>query len=117
MYCKPTEEMIQEGIDAGWSREESERGYDIFEFNGTGCLMIERIDAVFLADDDYDVTDDDCAEEAQRTGFCKIIPVDELPENMIYNGADMRVPLWIDTPENRQAIRKFFCDDVKKEED
>lgn len=105
MYKKPTEEMISNAVDNGWSKEDAERGYAVFDFNRTGLLEIEKIDAVFTGTD-YDVTDEDCAKEAEKSGFCKIIPVDELPENM----ADKRKYGWVDTPENRKNIRKFFAD-------
>lgn len=111
MYIKPTEKMIIEGMKLGWDREESERGYVICDFDGTGLLEIERLDDVVLNTDDeryYDVMDEDCAIEAERSGFCKIIPVDELPKNMIYDGNDRRYFGWIDTPENRRRISDFF---------
>lgn len=110
-YIKPTEEMIQAGIEWGWSREEAERGYTVFDFDQTGLLEINRIDCVFIGtgDDRYDdVTDEDCAREAERSGFCKIIPVSELPESMVYDGVDRRYFGWVDTPENRENIRKAF---------
>lgn len=109
MYIKPTEEMIIEGIKWGWTREDSERGYVICDFDGTGLLEIVRLDDVFLsAYDGCDVMDEDCAIEAERSGFCKIIPVEELPKNMIYDGNDRRYFGWIDTPENRRRISEFF---------
>ena len=108
MYIKPTKKMVLEGLECGWTKEESERGYVICDFDGTGLLEIERLDDVFLstaADERYcDVMDEDCAIEAERSGFCKIIPVEELPKNMIYDGNDRRYFGWIDTPENRKAI-------------
>lgn len=106
MYKKPTEEMILNAIENGWSREEAERGYAIFDFDQTGLLQIEKIDSVFSGTgiEEYDnITDEDCAREAEKSGFCKIIPVSELPENMRWYG-------WVDTPENRENIRKFFAD-------
>ena len=42
--------------------------------------------------------------EIKRIGFCRIIPVDELPENF-----DRRYFGWVDTPENRKAI-KAYCE-------
>ena len=38
MYKKPSEEMIALAMDYGWSKEEAERGYTIFNFDGTGLL-------------------------------------------------------------------------------
>lgn len=111
MYIKPTEKMIIEGMKLGWTREESERGYVICDFDGTGLLEIERLDDVVLNTDDeryYDVMDEDCAIDAERSGFCKIIPVEELPKNMIYDGNDRRYFGWIDTPVNRKRISEFF---------
>ena len=111
MYIKPTKEMIIEGTKLGWTREECERGYVICDFDGTGLLEIERLDdVIFSANDEryYDVMDEDCAIEAERSGFCKIIPVEELPKNMIYDENDRRYFGWIDTPENRRRISEFF---------
>lgn len=111
MYLKPTKEMILEGIECGWPREMSERGYAICDFDGTGLLEIERIDDVFLSAEDekyFDVMDEDCAIEAERSGFCKIIPVEELPSPMMYDGSDRRYFGWVDTPENRERISNFF---------
>lgn len=112
MYKKPTEDMIALAVEYGWSKEEAERGYTIFDFNGTGLLEIEAIGDVFgNADDDYDVDDEDCAIEAERSGFCKIIPIEELPSNMMYYGDNKRYYGWIDTPENRRNIFLFFGND------
>ncbi len=107
MYKKPTEEQINYAIEEGWSRERAERGYDIFDFDRTGLLEINRIDAVYVGwgeNGSTEVDDNDCAVEAERSGFCKIIPVDELPENF-----DRRYFGWVDTPANRLAIR-MYCE-------
>lgn len=112
-YIKPTEKMVQAGVECGWTKEESERGYLILDFDGTELLEINRIDCVYEETDDSrynDVTDEDCAREAERSGYCKIIPVDELPENMVYENNNLRYFGWVDTPENRENIRKFFED-------
>ena len=107
MYIKPTEEQIKNGMEWGWSREQCERGYDIFDYDGTGILGIEAIADVYLStDDDEGYNDYECAKEAERTGFCKIIPVDELPENFYLHG-DARYFGWVDTPENRKAIQDY----------
>ena len=104
-YQKPTKEGIEWAIEDGWNREIAERGYDIFSYNGTGLLEINRIDAVYVGfskDGSTEVDDNDCAIEAERSGFCKIIPVDELPEDF-----DRRYFGWVDTPENRKAIQEY----------
>lgn len=95
-YRKPTQKQIEYVMNEGYSREEAERGYAVFDFDGTGMLEIEAIEGIRY--------DDDCAIEAERSGFCKIIPVDELPENF-----DRRYFGWVDTPENRKAIQEY-CD-------
>ena len=112
MYVKPTQEMIEGGMKWGWSKEDAERGYTIFDFNGTGLLEIEAIYDVYdyKFTNDTDITDEDCAYEAERSGFCKIIPVEELPENMIWDGQSRRWFGWVDTPENRKNIFDFFKD-------
>ena len=112
MYIEPNEEMILFGMDWGLSEEEAERGYDVFDFDQTGLLEINRWDCVFCGTgiDKYDdVTDEDCARHAEQTGFCKIIPVDELPPIMIYDGNDVRYYGWVDTEENRKNINEFFA--------
>ena len=100
MYRKPTLKRKREAIkEWGWDKEIAKRGYDIFDCNGTGLLEINRIDDIYW---DTDVTDEDCARQAEKKGFCKIIPVEELPENFEY-----RYFGWIDTPENRENIRRY----------
>ena len=102
-YIKPTEEQIQAGMRDGWTREQCERGYDIVNFDGVGLLEINAIGDVYLgAGDDAGYDDEACAKEAERSGFCKIIPVDELPENF-----ERRYFGWVDTPENREAIKRY----------
>lgn len=105
-YVKPTKRQAEFAVSRGWSREEAERGYTIVDYDGTGMLEINAISDVYLYvgdDDGYD--DDACAIEAERSGFCKIIPIDELPKNF-----DRRYFGWIDTPENRKAIQEY-CDE------
>lgn len=108
-YRKPTEDQIDWALDNDCiTEEEARRGYGIFDFDGTGLLEISRYDIVWVGwGEDYttDVDDNDCAIEAERSGFCKIIPVEELPANF-----DRRYFGWIDTPENRKAIEDYCKD-------
>ena len=103
-YVKPSEKQIKEGLEWGWALDQCERGYDIFDYDGTGLLEISAIGDVYLVEGESDEGYDDeaCAIEAERSGFCKIIPVDELPENF-----DRRYFGWVDTPENRKAIEDY----------
>lgn len=74
------------------------KGYDIFDFDGTGMLEIEKIDSMNKFEDD-----EAAVKQAIKDGV-KIIPVEELPENF-----DRRYLGWIDTPENRKQI-KLWCE-------
>lgn len=80
-----------------WTPEAIIRGYDIFEYGFTGMMEINKIDDVNAFENDYDA-----AVKAAKDGFCKIIPVNELPGNF-----DMIRFGWIDTPSNRYAIHKY----------
>lgn len=105
MYKKPTQEQIKYGIECGWTKEEAERGYTVMTTTGGKLLEICRIDCIWVGwgeDGSTEVDDDDCSIEAERSGFCKIIPVEELPENFEY-----RYFGWVDTPENRAAIQSY----------
>lgn len=102
-YNYPTKEGIKFAMDWGWSKEEAERGFEIFDFDGTGLLEIEAICDCYP---DGDCDDEAAAREAERTGFCKIIPIDELPDPFIVNGNSRRYFGWVDTPENRERIEK-----------
>ena len=104
-YKKPTKEGIEFAIENGWHREEAERGYTIFNFDGLDLFEIEAICDCY-PDGDYD--DDAAAHEAERTGFCKIIPVDELPDPFIISELSRRYFGWVDTPENRKAIWEYY---------
>lgn len=72
------------------------KGYDIFDFDGTGMLEIEKIDEMYMFD-----SDEDAVEQSIKDGI-KIIPVEELPENF-----DRKYLGWIDTPENRETIKRY----------
>ena len=100
-YTKPTEDGIRFAMDNGWTKEEAERGYAIFNFDGLDLFQIEAICDCY-PNGDYD--DDAAATEAEHSGYCKIIPVDELPDPFIISGYSCRYFGWVDTPENRKAI-------------
>lgn len=106
---RPTEEEKIMGEEWDLPKEEIELGYGIFEFNGTGILEIEQWDCMGTFsrawdEDDRGTEGSDmlAAKQAEHDGFCKIIPVNELPENFEY-----RYFGWIDTPENREKIRQY----------
>ena len=87
------EEIVEE-----WGVQQVNNGYGIFDFNGTGMLQVETIEEVraFKFDDD--------AVAAAIANGMKFIPIAELPINF-----DRRYLGWIDTPENRAAIKRY-CD-------
>lgn len=72
------------------------KGYDIFNFDGTGLLEIEKIDELDIFE-----SDEEAVGQAIKDGI-KIIPIEELPENF-----DRKYFGWIDTPENRENIKKY----------
>lgn len=103
-YNYPTENGIKYAMKCGWAREDAERGFVIVDFDGLGLLQIEIIDDCYP---DQNATDDDAAVEAERIGYCKIIPVDELPNPFIIDGTSRRYYGWVDTSENRKRIEDF----------
>lgn len=72
------------------------KGYDIFDFDGTGMLEIQKIDTSKRFDND-----EQAVEKAIKDGI-KIIPIEELPKNF-----DRRYLGWIDTEENRKRIEEY----------
>ena len=94
------EEFIDEAI-SDWGIELTNKGYDIFDFDGTGMLEIEEIGAT----DAFNGSDRAAADQAVIDGI-KIIPDNELPKNF-----DRRYFGWIDTPENRKAIEDYCKED------
>ena len=108
MYKKPTKKGIKNAMEFGWERKQAERGYEVFNIFGSGLLVLERIDDCYDWDGNDNVSDEDCAREAERSGYCKIIPVEELPKDFhIYIGCERNYFGWIDTPENRKAIEDY----------
>ena len=98
-YVYPTKEEVSILLNNGWSILQSVLGFSIFNYNGYGLLNVENIGAF-----NYD---EDAAREAERIGYCKIIPVDELPYNFYIDGYDARYFGWVDTPDNRKAIKEY----------
>jgi hypothetical protein len=90
-----SDEEIAQKIDE-CSLKVCENGYDIFNFDNTGMLEIEKIDSLNVFEDD-----EAAARQAEKDGI-KIIPIDELPSDF-----DRRYFGWIDTPENRKAIADY----------
>ena len=90
------EEFIEEAVN-DWGIELVNKGYDIFDFDGTGMLEIEEIGAT----DAFNGSDAAATDHAVEDGI-KIIPIDELPKNF-----DRRYFGWIDTPENRKVIEDY----------
>lgn len=89
-----------------WGPDRCNKGYEIFDFDGTGMLEIEALVDVGCFDGD-----EDAVRQAMKDGV-KIIPVEELPESF-----DRRYLGWIDTEENRERIAAYClahedeCDD------
>ena len=88
------EEQIQTVVE-DWGIDNCNKGYSIFDFDGTGMLEIEAIDDVGCFDDE------EAVEQAIADGI-KIIPIEELPENF-----DRKYLGWIDTEENRKRINEY----------
>lgn len=109
MYKKPTEYGIKNAMECGWTKEQAERGYDIFNYDGLNLYEIEAIGDCY-PDDCYN--DDEWVREAEKSGYCEIIPIEELPEKFIrYDGLNLRWFGWVDTPENRENIKKY-CENI-----
>lgn len=90
------QEILDEAID-DWGIERVNRGYDVFDFDGTGMLEIEEIGVT----DTFSGSDERAVNKAIADGI-KIIPVCDLPANF-----DRRYLGWIDTPENRKHIEEY----------
>lgn len=87
-------EIIEDDKDI--QNEDMTKGYTIADFDGTGLLEIQRVDAAGIFE-----SDDEATEQAIKDGV-KVIPVEELPEKF-----ERRYLGWIDTPENRKAIEEY----------
>lgn len=85
-------------IVESWGVEQTNAGYGVFDFDGTGLLEVEAIGEIGAF-----AYDDDAVVAAVADGM-RFIPVAELPVNF-----DRRYLGWLDTPENRAAIKRY-CD-------
>lgn len=88
-----------------WGVKACNNGYEIFDFDGTGMLEINKIDELCVFEDD-----EEAVKQAIKDGV-KVIPVEELPENF-----ERKYLGWIDTPENRKQIAEFCSITVAIEE-
>lgn len=93
------------GLVACWGVQICEKGYSQFNYDGTGLMCIERIDALDIFADDTEAT-----EQAIDDGV-KIIPIDELPKSMPSN---MKFLGYIDTPKNRLRLKELYGESTVK---
>lgn len=84
-----------ENVVSEWGIEDCNKGYAVFDFDGTGMLEIEAIGDVGC------FNDEEATEQAIKDGI-KIIPIEELPDNF-----DRKYLGWIDTEENRKVIKEY----------
>ncbi|SKC02280.1 hypothetical protein SAMN06296386_11412 [Lachnospiraceae bacterium] len=106
---------VRNAVIDGWSLEDAGRGFASADFENTGIMEVEAIiscDPVTKGSQEW-FNDENAALEAERSGYCKIIPVAELPDNFEMDGYSLRWFGWIDTPENRQAIDDFCKDSAE----
>ena len=101
MHVLGNNEELMDGTIEYWGVEKLNKGYDIFDFDGTGMLEIAEIGVT----DAFNGSDIRATEAAIEDGI-QIIPVTELPENF-----DRRYLGWLDTPENRKAIEEYCKED------
>ena len=110
---RPTIKERENGIEDGWSGHALDTGYEIFNFDGLNLFQIEEVCAVgnftrYIEENGIEICADELAAiQAETDGYCKIIPVNELPItfNRRYFG-------WVDTPKNRKAIQDY-CDEIE----
>ena len=105
MATYDNDELRVEEIVEEWGAELCNQGSDVFEFGSSNLIEILKIDSVGAFEDD-----EAAVEQAAKDGV-KFIPVNELPENF-----DRKYLGWIDTPENREAIRKYCEGNAEEKE-
>lgn len=91
------EYMVQDVVRT-WGAENCNKGYAVFNCDGTGMLEIEHIVDVGAFDSDAEAV-----LKAIEDGV-KIIPIEELPFDM---DDEYRYYGWIDTQENRGNIANY----------
>lgn len=87
-----------ESIINEWGIAGCNKGYAVFDSDNRGILQIEQIDDVNAFNGD----NEKAVEQAIKDGI-KIIPVEELPENMPDKWYG-----YIDTPKNRERIAELY---------
>lgn len=103
MYKEITNEMIECAIvcgemGRGISYDDARRGYCITNFNDTGVWVLEPV----YDDDVRDYVK--AVRDAEETGYCKIIPINELPDDFCLKYTCYGWCI-IDTPKNRENIK------------
>ena len=93
-----------EAVALDWGVDICNKGYDIFDYDGTGLLELCKIDEICAFESDYDASI-----QAERDGI-KIIPESELPNDMPFG---MEYHRWIDTEENRKNLIAY-CEEMNK---
>lgn len=93
-YRRPTDKEKEDLVKQGYMEVDARRGYMLSQYNSTGMLEITTLLPHVFGDGV-------AAQQAKRDGI-SLIPLEELPRdfNLRYEG-------WIDTPSNREAIRKY----------
>lgn len=86
-------------VVADWGVENCNKGYAIFDYEGTGLLELCKIDDVGAFENDYKAS-----LKAKKDGI-NIIHRKDLPKNM---PCDMRYHRWIDTEENRKNLANYI---------
>lgn len=99
-YRKPDTYEIEIGNSYLTNCDDVNRGYSIFK---NELLAVKAIDPM------WEMNDTLCAMDAEKTGYCKIIPIKELPKQFPF-----LMYQWVDTPENRANIEKYTCSCMEK---
>lgn len=119
MAIRPTEKEKALGREFGWDGHALETGYEIMSFcdcslpNGACPLDVEAVMDMGTFERYYEenrdnlpediAIDDMAALQALEDGYCKIVPIDELPEKL---PEKYKFFGWVDTPENRKILEK-----------
>lgn len=93
-----SQEKVKECLELGWTLEQIEKGYDIFEVSGSediinGALVVQLINDVAKFDSDWDA-----CRQAEQDGIKFINDMDGLEKGC-----------YIDTVENRKHCAEFLA--------